>query len=82
MKWKWTLNCAKAFKATKQALVSSNVLIHYNPQLPITLAGDASAYGLGAVISHTLPDGSEHLPQEPYQKLSKIMHSWKKKQPH
>ena len=60
MKWKWTLNCAKAFKATKQALVSSNVLIHYNPQLPITLAGDASAYGLGAVISHTLPDGSEH----------------------
>ena len=59
-KWDWSAECAKAFTAMKQALVSSDVLIHYNPSLPISLAGNASAYGLRAVISHSLPDGTEH----------------------
>ena len=54
----WTSKCAQAF-AAKQALTSSQVLVHYDPSLPITLAGDASAYGIGAIISHTLPNGSE-----------------------
>ena len=35
-------------------------MMHYNPHLPIKLAGDVSAYWIGAVISHVLPDGSEH----------------------
>ena len=54
-RWKWSTQCAQA----KEALSSASVLTHYNPTLPLTLAGDASAYGIGAVISHTLPDGSE-----------------------
>ncbi len=58
-RWKWDATCTQAFAKAKQALTSSKVLVHYDPSLPITLAGDASAYGIGAVISHTMPDGSE-----------------------
>ena len=39
--------------------MSSEVLTHYNPTMPIRLAGDASAYGIGAVIAYVFPDGSE-----------------------
>jgi len=43
----------------KEKIVSPNVLVHYNPSLPICLAGDASAYGVGAVISHVMKDEQE-----------------------
>ena len=57
--WKWTQECQRAFEDAKNAMSSTQVLTHYDPSLPLSLAGDASAYGIGAVISHTLPDGSE-----------------------
>ena len=59
-KWNWSKECTRAFEDVKEQIVSAGVLTHYNPKLPITLAADASAYGVGAVISHVLPDGSEH----------------------
>ena len=49
----------QAFEAAKEKLISAPVLAHFDPNLPIHLAGDASAYGIGAVISHQYPDGSE-----------------------
>ena len=58
-RWKWSDVCERAFQQAKQSLVHAPVLAHYDPQLPLILAGDASAYGMGAVISHKLPDGSE-----------------------
>ena len=58
-KWNWSHECQKSFESAKAALSSSSLLAHYNPTLPIRLAGDASAYGIGAVIAHVMPDGSE-----------------------
>ena len=58
--WKWTPECVKAFQAAKEQIISASVLTHYDPTLPITLAADASAYGVGAVISHVLSDNTEH----------------------
>ena len=58
-KWKWGASCVKAFELAKKALSSSHVFAHYNLDYPINLVGDASAYGLDAVISHMLPNGNE-----------------------
>ena len=58
-KWVWTEECSRAFKEAKQLLITAPILAHYDATLPIKMAGDASAYGIGAVISHTYPDGTE-----------------------
>lgn len=57
--WSWSNECAKAFAEAKQLLVKAPVLAHFDPALPIHLAGVASTYSVGAVISHTYPDGTE-----------------------
>jgi len=43
------------------SLTSTNSLSHYDPQLPLSLAFDASSVGFGAVIFHTLPNGAERV---------------------
>ena len=40
-------------------LSEAPILAHFDPKLPLCLAGDASAYGIGAVISHKYPNGEE-----------------------
>jgi hypothetical protein len=58
--WNWSQECLKAFMDAKEALTSSTVLAHFDPNLPIVLAGDASSYGIGAVISVRIKtNGSE-----------------------
>ncbi len=40
-------------------LTSSTLLVHFDPTLPSILVGDASQYGIGAVLAHKMPDGTE-----------------------
>ena len=49
----------QTFQQSKYLLNSSNLLIHYDPEKPMVIACDASPYGLGAVLSHIMPDKSE-----------------------
>nr|XP_024658736.1 uncharacterized protein K02A2.6-like [Maylandia zebra] len=58
-KWQWTSACESAFQKAKERLASPKILTHYNPELPLRLACDASPYGVGAVLSHVMPDGQE-----------------------
>ena len=58
-RWFWRAEQARAFKEAKQLLTVSPVLVHYDTTLPLRLATDASAYGVGAVISHIGADGEE-----------------------
>ena len=57
--WQWEAEQQNAFEKSKALLTSSNLLIHFDPKLPIVLACDASNYGIGAVLAHRLSDGSE-----------------------
>ena len=56
--WRWSASEQKAFANSKAALASS-VLSHFDPSLDLILACDASSYGVGAVLAHRMPDGSE-----------------------
>ena len=57
--WVWSSKCGEAFDAAKKSIASDRVLTHYDPSLPVRLASDASSYGIGAVLSHVLPEGEE-----------------------
>ena len=59
VKWKWTKECEEAVVNIKHKLTSAEALVHFNPSLPIVLAADASSVGIGAVIFHRYPDGTE-----------------------
>nr|VZI48326.1 unnamed protein product [Spirometra erinaceieuropaei] len=57
--WHWSQVEQIVFEQAKAALTSSSVLVHYEPEKPIILKCDASPYGVGAVLMHRMPSGSE-----------------------
>ena len=77
--WEWVAQQDKAFNKSKQFLMSAKFLAHYDPSLKLTLACDASSYGLGAVLAHKMPDGSEHPTGYASCTLSVIIPSWRRK---
>ena len=69
-KWDWSSDWSKAFSRLKGELSSPRVLAHYDVSLPLKLSCDASAYGVGAVIAHIMPDKSERPTAYAYRILS------------
>ena len=48
--WRWSAEQDKAFAEAKQALLDSQVLVHYDPTCPVVVSCDASLFGIGAVL--------------------------------
>ena len=57
--WHWGPNEDKAFKKSKQLLLSSQLLVHFDSTKELILCCDASAYGIGTVLAHHMSDGVE-----------------------
>ncbi|XP_038060452.1 uncharacterized protein K02A2.6-like [Patiria miniata] len=57
--FKWGPAQQQAFDTSKKLLETDALLVHFDPRKPVLLQTDASLYGLGAVISHEMPDGTE-----------------------
>lgn len=66
--WHWTEECSKIFNESKTWLCTGSLLTFYDSRLPLRLTTDASARGVGAVISHVI-DGKE----KPISFASKIL---------
>ena len=55
--WHWGPSQQKAFESAKALLTSSQVLMHFDPKLPLVLECDASSKGIGAVLAHVTEAG-------------------------
>ncbi|XP_063835986.1 uncharacterized protein K02A2.6-like [Ostrinia nubilalis] len=57
VEWNWDSECELAFNSVKQQLSGASVLAHYDPDKPLIATCDASARGLGAVLTQPGPRG-------------------------
>ena len=57
--WNWSEQQEESWNKAKSTLHSSQLPVHYSLEREVTLACDASPYGLGCVISHVMEDGTE-----------------------
>ena len=59
IKWFWGTNQQQTFVEIKNILSSPPLVVHYDPCKPLMLTTDASEYGVVAVLSHTMEDGTD-----------------------
>jgi hypothetical protein len=57
--WNWPSECQLALEKVNDVLSNDAVLVHYDPKKPLTVAYDASPYGVGCVLSHIMEYGDE-----------------------
>ena len=82
VEWQWNSKKQEAFKRSKELLLSSKVLVHFDPKLPVVLACDASSYSIGAVLAtscQTVLRSQLVLFQEHYLQQKNNTHRLKKK---
>lgn len=58
IKFQWTDECQTAFETLRENLMSSPVLVSYQPELPLVLVTDASDECVGGVLHQIQPDKS------------------------
>ena len=57
--WQWGSKEQCSFQTLKEMLCKDTVLAHFDPSCKIRIACDASEVGIGSVLFHRYPDGSE-----------------------
>lgn len=57
--WRWNKDCENSFMRIKSILSSAEVLTHYDPEQPLFLTCDASARGVGGVLTQRGEGGAE-----------------------
>ena len=78
--WQWTAEEEEAFRTPKQLLISSKLLVHFDPDLKLILVCNASAYGVGAVLAHLMPDGSDRpIAYEHCRKPNTTIPNWRRR---
>lgn len=55
--FEWNRECHDAHDKIKKEISSDQVLVHFNPDLPIVLSTDASNNAVAGVLSHAFQDG-------------------------
>ena len=49
----------EAFNKVKSTLASTELLVHFDPGKDLIISGNASSYGVGAVLAHKMIDETE-----------------------